>query len=404
MDNIQEGVYFRSGERPDDFLLLAFLNFDPATSSTEAHNALLKLWEMLQDLKQGIVRDLRPSQEKDPDYRVPTGNLTVLLGYGRRIFDSSSHSADWISPENRPSELGLKLPPGENRPFPRLNWSENANIDAAQTDLVFQFIAEDELPVNRAVVEMQKLIDDEDLPLVINIVYKGFHREDRRSWIDFHDGINNMVSSERLQAIEYTLLDQPWMTGGTFMAFFRIEVDLKAWRQLSRIEQEILVGRNKVTGCPLDSVDVTDGDFSTTEIAGCPMTGNIPNPAPNSFLNPPRSADSLVQASHIHRSNLLRGDPGQDANNRIFRQGYEFLDWVEGRGLSIGLNFLSFQRRLNAIRIILGDPDWMGGVNFGGPTGEISQPPAIKLMLLIAGGFYAIPPKSEPYPGASLFE
>ena len=45
----------------------------------------------------------------------------------------------------------------------------------------------------------------------------------------------------------------------------------------------------------------------------------------------------------------------------------------------------------------------MGGVNFGGPEGEMSRPLAIELMSLIAGGFYAIPPKSEPYPGASLF-
>ena len=403
MDRIQEGVYFRSGERPDDFLLLAFLNFDPAASRSEAHNALLKLWGMLQDLKQGIVGDLRASEPGDPDYRVPTGKLTVLLGYGRRIFEALNHSADWISADDRPFELGLKLPAGENRPFRFLHWAENANTEVAQSDIVFQFIAEHQLAVNRAVVEMQKLIDDENLPLSFNIVYKGFHREDRRSWIDFHDGINNMISSERLQAIEYKLLDQRWMTGGTFMTFLKIEVDLPAWRKLSRIEQEILVGRNKLTGCPLDSADVVGDSLSKREIAGCPMTGNIPNPAPNSFLDPPRSADSLIQASHIHRSNLNRGDPGQDANNRIYRQGYEFLDWVEGKGISVGLNFISFQRRINAVRMILGDPDWMGGVNFGGPEGEMSRPPAIELMSLIAGGFYAIPPKSEPYPGASLF-
>ncbi|NEO98629.1 MAG: hypothetical protein F6K58_08105 [Symploca sp. SIO2E9] len=403
MDSIQEGVYFRSKERPDDFLRLVFLNFSPETTRTQAHDALLKLWGMLQDLKQGIVRDLRPSQQGDPDYRVPTGKLTVLLGYGRRIFDFHSHANDWISPDDRPYELGLKLPPGENQPFRSLHWGKNVNTEVAQSDLVFQFIAVNELAVNRAVVEVQKLIDDQDLPLSINVFYQGFHREDRRSWIEFHDGINNMVAKERIKAIEYKLLDQPWMTGGTFMAFFKIEVDLKAWRKLSRIEQEILVGRNKLTGCPLDSADVVGDCLSKTEISGCPMTGSIPNNAPNSFLNPPRSADSLIQSSHIHRSNLNRGNPGQDSNNRIFRQGYEFLDWVEGKGISVGLNFISFQRRIKAVRDIIGDPDWMGGVNFGGPEGEVKRPPAIELMSLISAGFYAIPPKLEPYPGASLF-
>ena len=403
MDSIQEGVYFRSGERPDDFLRLVFLNFNSETTRAQAHDALLKLWGMLQDLKQGIVRDLRPSQEGDPDYRVPTGKLTVLLGYGRRIFDLPSHSTDWISPDARPFELGLKLPPGENQPFRSLHWGENANTEVAQSDLVLQFIATNELAVNRAIVEVQKLIDDEELPLSISIFCQGFHREDRRSWIEFHDGINNMVSNERIQAIEYTLLDQPWMTGGTFMAFLKIEVDLKVWRKLSRIEQEILVGRNKLTGCPLDSADVVGDRFSKTEISGCPMTGNISVSAPNSFLNPSRAADSLIQASHIHRSNQNRGNPGQDSNNRIFRQGYEFLDWVEGKGISAGLNFISFQRRINAVRQILNLPTWMGGVNFGGPEGEVRRPPAVELMSLIAGGFYAIPPNSDPYPGASLF-
>ena len=404
MDSIQEGVYFRSGERPDDFLRLVFLNFNPETTRAEAHDALLKLWEMLQDLKQGIVRDLRPSQEGDPDYRVPTGKLTVLLGYGRRIFDLAIHSSDWISSDARPFELGLKLPPGETQPFRSLHWGENTNTEVAQSDLVLQFIATNELAVNRAIVEVQKLIDDEELPLSISIFYQGFHREDRRSWIEFHDGINNMVADERIQAIEYTLLDQPWMTGGTFMAFLKIEVDLKAWRKLSRIEQEILVGRNKLTGCPLDSADVVGDGFSKTEISGCPMTGNIPVSAPNSFLNPSRPADSLIQASHIHRSNQNRGNPGQDSNNRIFRQSYEFLDWVEGKGISAGLNFISFQRRINAVRQILNLPTWMGGVNFGGPEGEVRRPPSIELMSLIAGGFYAIPPNSDPYPGASLFK
>lgn len=403
MDKIQEGVYFRSGERPDDFLLLAFLNFNPATSKSEAHDALLKLWAMLQDLKQGIVGDLKASETDDPDYRVPTGQLTVLLGYGRRIFDSLIHSSDWISPDTRPFELGSKLSPGNNRPFRSLHWAENANTEVAQSDIVFQFIAEHQLAVNRAIVEVQKLIDDENLPLSISFISQGFHREDRRSWIDFHDGINNMRSDVRLQAIEYKLLDQRWMSGGTFMAFFKIEVDLKVWRKLSRIEQEILVGRNKLTGCPLDSADVVGDSFSKSEITGCPMTGNIPRSASNTFLNPPRSANSLIQASHIHRSNLNRGNPDQDSNNRVFRQGYEFLDWVSGKGISVGLNFISFQRRIDAVRIILGDPDWMGGVNFGGPEGDISRPPAVKLMSLIAGGFYAIPPQSQPYPGSSLF-
>ena len=45
------------------------------------------------------------------------------------------------------------------------------------------------------------------------------------------------------------------MRGGTYMAFLRLDVDLAAWRALSRAEQELAVGRDKLTGAALVAVD-----------------------------------------------------------------------------------------------------------------------------------------------------
>ena len=45
----------------------------------------------------------------------------------------------------------------------------------------------------------------------------------------------------------------------------------------------------------------------------------------------------------------------------------------------------------------------MGGVNFGGPEETTGTVPPVRLMSLLAGGFFAVPPNAEPYPGAELF-
>lgn len=103
-----------------------------------------------------------------------------------------------------------------------------------EADLALQLIADREIAVARVVVEVWKLIRDEGLPLEIVAEHRGFQGDDERSWIDFHDGVNNMDPGQRRQAIEVTVPDPPWMLGGTYMGFFHIDVDLPAWRALSR--------------------------------------------------------------------------------------------------------------------------------------------------------------------------
>lgn len=413
---LQEGIYFKSGERPPPFVRLLFLNFTRSASRTDAFIAIEKLWIMLEDLKNGKVHDLRPLEADDPDIIVPSGNLQILLGYGVRLFEQNKHNDDWVVRENRPSGLGPRLLGGENRPFDSLHWSKSSASTSAQTDIVLQFTAETELAVNRAIVETYKFIGDNELPINPISFFNGFQRDDHRSWIDFHDGINNMREIDRAIAMETTGLDTPWMSGGTFLAFLRIEVDLLAWRHLSRTEQEVLVGRTKLLGCPLESAINVNNNLETTTIHdcptsdplrldtrnGCPIT-RFSSDLPSSYRNPPRATHSLVRASHIHRSNQNRGDSGQDSNNRIYRQGYEFLEAGSNGELRLGLNFIGFQRDMATVRRILRINSWLGEVNFGGPTGVGQKPSPIRLMSLQAGGFYCVPPKGAPFPGSSIF-
>jgi Dyp-type peroxidase family len=404
---LQEGIYWQSGQKPGRCYRLLYVNFQEGITTSEAKSALEEVWMMLTSLKQGIVQDLQPTRTDDPpssEVMVLPENLTCLMGFGPRLFNAEVHTPSLVNAELRPPSL-VNLPIGG---FRSLSWANTPSVNKAAPDLAIQFIADTELAVNRAVVEIHKLIL-QGLPLRLEALFTGFQREDRRSWIDFHDGINTLRSPLRKLVMEVTEPgDSPWLVGGTFMAFLKIAVDLQVWRQLSRSQQELVVGRHKLTGCPLldEPPQIVAGQVQPQFISGCPFSGTIPINPGDRFIDPAKASNRLVVGSHIHRSNFNRGDDDQPSNNRIFRQGYEFLDAVPGGGISLGLNFVSFRKDISAIRNILSIGDWMGNVNFGGVTNPdltLNEPPPIPLMSILAGGFFAIPPTEDPFPGASLF-
>jgi deferrochelatase/peroxidase EfeB len=161
-------------------------------------------------------------------------------------------------------------------------------------------------------------------------------------------------------------------------------VDLAAWRALDRGDQELAVGRDKLTGDPV--VAVRRGARGRAR----PVAG-----ADADRFDPPETGDPLLESSHVHRANQNRGSSDSPAALRIYRQGYDFLEGVGPDGPELGLNFVSFQSDLQTLQHLMHLPGWLGDANFGG-----AAPPA--LISLLAGGFYAVPPRARPFPGASL--
>lgn len=400
MDRLQRGIHFRPGEAPPDFFRFATFNFKPETTPAAAAAALRDIWTVIGDLQKGIVRDLRATRDEDPEITVETGGLCALLAYGPRLFDTAKHQPPLTAAAARPDSL----PYLRDLPFRSLRWATSAVPASAQTDFAIQFTGSTELSVTRPLVEIAKAIQDGDLPVKLVCFFSGLHRDDRRSWIDFHDGINNMRSEERQQAIEITQAPQEWLEKGTTLVFLKIAIDLEGWRRLTREQQEAIVGRDKLSGCPLESADITqEGGLAIRHPAGCPVRQEITAAWAHDLVDPPQNADDIIRHSHIHRANLIRQGPRHDAANRVYRQGYEFVDSPPDGGVRVGLNFVSFQRRLEAVRDILGTNGWMGDVNFGGVTAQ-GNPPAIALMSLIAGGYFVVPPRGDPFPGAAIFE
>ncbi len=348
---------------------------------------------MLAELPGGRVRDLtgqspREAQATTQQFR----DLDALLGLGRRLFDNDRHDPP-LTRFPRPDYLAY-LPEGPM--LASLPW---AGPDRpGEADVALQLTAGREAAVNCAVVEVWKLIVDEALSLSITASFSGYGRTDGRGWLDFHDGVSNLEAGDRLDAIEAPA-DPEWMQGGTYLAFLRLAVDLAAWRSLDRMRQELLVGRDKLSGLALRAARRDAGGAPCPPAEQPSETVGGPD-----WVDPPQTTDRLLEASHIHRANQSRASAAAPGAWRMFRQGYDFLETIGPEGPVAGLNFLSFQRDLSVVQHVLHLPSWLGEVNFGGLSGEASAEAAeSRLLILHAGGFYAAPPRADPFPGAALF-
>lgn len=386
MDAIQPGVYFRSGESAPPSYRLLLLNVRPNSTRAGVTSAHETIWSLLEELRTGSVRDLVGQPEV---HRASTASqfadLRVLIGFGRRLFDESAHGGP-ITEAPRPLYLSYL---DTQSAFPSIPWSTARK--PGESDIALQFTATSAAAVNCAAVEVCKAIEDGGLPLEPVATYEGFARLDGRGWLDFHDGVSNMDSSVRLEALEAQ--DPTWMSGGTYMSFLRIVVDLPAWRALGRTSQELAVGRDKLSGVALERV-LEGGDG---ELVPEPRRFDLEDPdAVGDWRDPAQRADRHLERSHIHRANQSRGSPAAPGSFRMFRQGYEFLDQIDGEGLHLGLNFVSFQRDLRVFQHVMNLPGWLGDSTFGGDAPDF--------LSLEAAGLYAIPPVTSPFPGAALFE
>ena len=113
--------------------------------------------------------------------------------------------------------------------------------------------------------------------LLISKWYTGLQSEDKRNWMGFHDGVSNIKSNERFRAVvidndKHLRPNDKWLIGGTYLAFLRITVDLDSWDALNLYDQEIIIGRNKVTGCPIIGVDPNGKPIKDQR---CPVRGTF---------------------------------------------------------------------------------------------------------------------------------
>ncbi|MBA3735295.1 MAG: Dyp-type peroxidase [Actinobacteria bacterium] len=388
---LQPGIYYETEAIPHPSYRLVLLNVSEGAERRHVREALVALMEMLAGLGEGRLRSLEQQQAPaSAESLAQYGGLDALIGYGRRLFDDAEHEPA-LTDAARPDFLSYLH---EQGPFPALPWATRRRD--AEADIALQLTGLNEAAVNCAAIEIWKLIRDQQLPLSVSESFEGYGRADKRGWLGFHDGVSNMGSGERLAAL-LASADPDWMRDGTYMAYLRIVVDLGVWEARSRAEQELIVGRDKLTGAALVAV-------ARIEEKLVPVTGPAPDEEGTlaegaEWRDPPQTTDVVLEASHIARANQTRASPAAPGSFRIFRQGYDFLEELCAEHVELGLNFVGFQRDLRVMQQVLHLPGWLGDANFGGLGDEA----AIPLLTVVAGGFYAVPPNGERLPGAGLF-
>jgi deferrochelatase/peroxidase EfeB len=397
---LQEGIYHAPGRRPGRHFALLFLRVVPGVSAAGAAAALADLWGMYQGCKAGLVRDLEGAM-----VAVDDDAMTVLLGFGRNAFELEGMALE--RPHGLADEyLFRSAEAGGGGPLLRgsgLRYAADVHANMATEAFCVQVIADAKLAVDRAVVETWKALAGAAEPaLELTTFYLGNQRNDHRSWLDFHDGLSNLRSEDRESVIAIGPgTDESWAVGGTYLAFLRLAVDLAGWRRLTRADQELAVGRDKLTGCPIVGLG-EDGAPRTDP--GCPVAGTQIHEAPNDvpFAEPPEVEDPGVRASHVQRANHHIRPASDFGSRRIFRQGYEFLEWAGGPpGFRAGLNFVSFQDTPSRLLKMMTAGGWLGGANFGGD--EQRHPELASLLSVYGAGVYFVPAlvEGEPFPGAA---
>ena len=431
MKNLQDGIYYRrrqlnelgrgNSKSRNNCFAIAFLRISDSLTSSEIGEYLKGLWQMYLDLKKGVVGDLK-------GHHVPSGDLSVLLGYGPTIFTIPGITKKIprdLRKQFREPVCGEPILDGSG-----INYSFDAPRNLGITEHVaLQFISKSQLATYRAVVETWKYIAMTTPPkrgISLSTFFTGFQRDDSRSWLGFHDEVSNMKNaSERRKAIvidrtkNYLVHQDFWTAGGTYLAFLRIGINLHMWEQMKRRDQELLIGRDKLNGIPLVGVDRKGNPIRKP---GCPPFSQVRSydkrfhEHTNYFQRPPvgssmkteidtDSSISLLSQSHIgrtrHMDQIKSDDP---ASRRIFRQGFEFIEPLHHNSsnpIRLGLNFISFQDDPTRLLFILTDPNWLGTSNFGGTGDNIAMKDFLSVQAL---GIFFVPPKEMPFPGASIFD
>jgi Dyp-type peroxidase family len=410
---LQEGIYYRSKPPIGNSFCVVSLKSENNSQIDYIGNAVARIWSRLIKLKNGIVRDLNIS----PRLR-KKGNLTVLVGYGAKLFEipgskkvkPTTFSENWNFKSPSPNGGGSIIEGSE------LKYSAKIIDNHLLFDhIIFQFIADTAFYTTRAAVEVWKELHEIEKetghsPLRITGLYTGFQRADQRNWQGFHDGVSNLKSRERPFVISidsrYLSPQDKWVLHGTYLAFIRIAINLEKWEDTDIRNQEILIGRDKLTGCPLIRVDESGRPIKD---ARCPVPGTseviergneyFRNYSPSNS----RSGKDILDYSHIGRSRSADRVPVLDKKSfRIFRQGFEFLVASDERpGFIAGLNFVSFQNTPERLFKILTYHKPIGPKPYrSAPSTNFDQ-----FLSVYAAGIFLVPPvvKNELFPGARLF-
>ena len=413
----QEGVYVSKGEAPPMSFCLTILTVRSGSDASDVASELRDLWIMLKELKKGIVQGLDINERHQLSER-----LSILIAYGANIFDIRGVEKE------RPIEFNswslnppLETGGGEIVQNSGLKYASDIRYNHANSaDIVLQVIANNEFATTRAVAEIWKEIQRHEMKIgsknVLNMskVYTGFQSPNKRSWLGFHDGVSNIRADQRVKAITIdsaSLADEDkWLFGGTYLAFIRMAIDLELWETLSVSEQELVIGRDKVTGCPLIGIDRYNKPVKDMR---CPIKGTfeiIESGNEQFRIHPPYGyqknkpygvKDDVLKNSHIGLTTQSDTNQGSKTS-QVFRQGFQFFEPTdEDQPFRVGINFVSYQKNVQTIYEML-RYGFLKTIPL--KTGK-KIPTFNDIVSVRSAGIFVVPPfkDGEFFPGESIF-
>jgi deferrochelatase/peroxidase EfeB len=323
------GVVAFEGERQAGIVTAAqdrlhFAAFDVTVTTRGELIELLRAWtaaaaRMTAGEAAGPRNDepLLPPDDTGEAFGHLPSRLTITFGIGPSLFELGGEDRFGLA-DRRPAPL-RQLPP-----LPA------EVIDAAISggDLCVQACSDDPQVAFHAVRNLARIGRG---AAVMRWAQLGFGRtstttraqDTPRNLMGLKDGTNN-IRAEDGEALERFVWAgseaPPWLRGGTYLVARRIRMLIEVWDRAPLADQELTIGRAKLSGAPLTGSDEFDTPDLKARRDGEPVI--------------PRDAHIRLAA------------PEAVGGTRLLRRGYSFTDGfdeVTGQ-LDAGLFFISFQR------------------------------------------------------------
>jgi deferrochelatase/peroxidase EfeB len=298
--------------------------------------------------------------------------VTVTVGFGASLFGG-------IEGDDRFQMRSLK--PRYLRMMPSFYGdAEGLSPRDTASDLLFA-ISSDHPYVNVAIARSiaHGYVDPR---LAVKEIAQGFSRPDKREFLRFDDGIDNLSNwpdgdLDRLIYIGPRDIEPDWCVGGSYLVYRKIRENLPIWEHLRTEQQEEIIGRHKSSGLPL---------ARQTE----PRDPRVPV-----FPDPKDPRDGALTA-HIRKVQPRRNYPDllgvHDLDRRFLRRPYPYFKGLDSRGeVECGLLFLAFMKSIKQqfewpVQI------WQTNPDFPIPGTGVDALYANGIISTIGGGYYFCPP------------